>query len=157
MYVTAGSFKERRFVNIRVWSTEGPTKNGITLNSFEYTVLLPFLEESDEIGVFKLAYKQLMLDRALDLLKQNCEGCEIDAPSQLDHACITTPHSQAINALVAKNKWRLCPFDVIVKAAEIGRERRVFIQRPLEIMDVLVTALREELLDFCADYPDEQF
>lgn len=141
-------FKDRAYVNIRVWDGSYPTKMGITLNAVEWTQLCSVLNETNpELKCCIKAYADIVRDRAIENWKRQCIGCETEDPSQRAHSCLAIPTGEAVDLYVSERGAEVHVRDIIVKAAIEAQKRGVTLHKPAEYVEVVKATMMEQALD----------
>ena len=87
--VTTSIFQDRRYVNIRVFVMDQPTKQGVALGLPEWSMVTSHLIKNEELSLAKGVYEEMLTEGAAKKRRSACYGCEIEAPSQRDHLCLT--------------------------------------------------------------------
>ena len=69
-------------------------------------------------------------------MKKDCEGCQNNMPSQLDHACLIEPASLASRS-IDKLYDEINVFQFIVLLSQKAADRNVVVKRPYETFLIL--------------------
>ena len=151
--VEVSLYKSNPYLGIRVWTGEGrPTKQGVTMPSEDWKVLLSHLNTDAESEMGLEVYVDLLKSLVDTHIKTKCEGCQNSWSSQLDHDCILNQYQLAKNA-VDIEYIKVDANDFIISLAQKGKEKRTSVMRPyttyMMIRMVMEKQIKQKVLDLC--------
>lgn len=143
--VGGSSWCGERYVNIRVYVNDNPTKQGVTLSAANWFGVKSGLGFGSEAEMARQVYTGMLGEMGARAAKSKCEGCKRERPSQRDHEC-TTVTRELLSSIPPVD-----PYDFIVELAMLSRERGHRLERPLECYTACSTFLRADIeAELCA-------
>ena len=135
-----------RYINIRVYVDNNPSKQGVTLSVSQWASVKTALgmDCGGESALGREVYMKMLREMVSSRVQDRCEGCEKGWSGQKDHACLMDRH------LLREEMARLPPMDVpayVVELATLARERGHVLERPLECYNLCANFLRQDLED----------
>lgn len=148
IYVGWSELSAGWFVNIRRWTEfNRATTVGVCLSQDEWSVLKQYLTFNDEeMNLIKAAYVELLYARVNSYCRENCEGCRIADPSQMNHDCLTATTQEMLNKYLVENCWKTPRHQVILQAAKSAVKNGYALQAPKEYCVVIETMHKEDVL-----------
>lgn len=124
-------FKDKSYVHIRHWYQERPTKQGVSFLQEEWNELKTHLQEDRETSLGIKVMTQMLKGLVSDIMRNDCEGCHNDWPSQRDHDCLM---NGAVNAGICIDRAH---FDIkkqvpdfIVLLSQEAFKEKLILERP---------------------------
>ena len=145
--VTTSVFQDRRYAHIRMYVMDQPTKQGVTLGLPEWTMVTRHLVKTEELVLGMKVYDKMLVDKASENRRSTCYGCEVDAPSQRDHSCLTD--DDFFTKLIEKSAREVTgPAFTVRLAAAADKAGMLLTYSPAELFDLVETyygpSIREE-------------
>ena len=124
---TVGTFNSKPYLNIRVWWNDHPTKQGVSLNNDEWADLASQLETREEMRMGAQVLTELLREEVQKAVRDGCEGCKHDWPSQRDHDCLMEPGKTALVERSFDKVWEEVDYSkfIFLLAEEAHREKFV--------------------------------
>ena len=86
--VHTSSFNDQMYLHIRQWWKRGPCKMDVSMRILEWEEASQLMIASQELTMGIAVMVQLMVQKVKDFIRQSCEGCIRDKPSQTSHECL---------------------------------------------------------------------
>lgn len=140
--VTLSTFSGGRYVNIRVYVSDKPSKQGVTLNASNWASMQTGLGYSPEASLGRQVYTQMLKEMVTARAQAKCEGCQKNWSSQRDHECLVN------SELMGQEFPKMPPVDeftYVVELAHLARDRRHYLERPLECYSLCAHLLRDSI------------
>ena len=145
--LTLTCYKQAPYCNIRVYVADGPSKQGVTLNTTERFSVRNRLSKApgSELHLAKKAYRKLLTEAVTKAISERCVGCKESWPSQTDHECIVGRGSliHRLGDAVA-----VSIFTFQHELTQLAKERHVMLETaPSDLFDVCDNLLKPEIID----------
>ena len=127
--VHTNTYQGKGYVHIRYWWQDRPTKQGVSFLEKEWSELKSYLADSKEAGLGKAVFKQMLKERVHDILRNDCEGCIKDWPSQNDHECLQDQRSRA-ELCIERAQTKVTAIDFILLLAQAACKEKVILEMP---------------------------
>ena len=127
--VHTSSFNGKTYLHIRAWWQNRPTKNGVSFLQNEWEELKDHLTMSAESTLGISVMKQLIQKRLQDVIRDICDGCINDWPSQRDHICLVEIADTTEKA-VNKIKEDIVAKDFILLLAKEANKQDLILEIP---------------------------
>ena len=140
--VTLSPYNGGRYLNIRVYVNEKPTRQGVTLSASNWASLQTGLGFSQEASLGRQIYTKMLRDMVTMRVQAKCEGCQQNWSSQRDHQCLIN------NQLMRQEFAKLPPVDecaYVVELARLAQEKRHYLERPMECYSLCANMLRNDI------------
>ena len=135
------------FCSIRVWGEgDKPRKQGVTVGLEGWNYIKSFFNLDVEAKIARAAYVKCLEEGIQNNRKQECNGCVTNHPSQHQHACLTDPPQQLTEEAVGEANKELASWDVICEMAEMGKQKRIALEKPFDYFKMCRFFLIEELI-----------
>ena len=122
-------FKDNIYLHIRHWWQNKPTKQGVCLTQHEWSEIKSHFVQNAEVTMGITVLKKLLTKKLRAIIKENCEGCEQDYPSQTDHACLMDGENQA-TAFFQDAFAQIAPTEFIATLAKEAVKEKVILEQP---------------------------
>lgn len=150
--VTLNPYEGARFVDIRLYVDDKPSKQGVTLNGTNWASVQTALGTSAEAYLAKRTYAAMLKCLMKEKMATACEGCAGNWSSQRDHACMMNPElrTRALSELPPMNEQTF-----IVELAVAAKREGIRLERPHECYQLchhfLHEDIKSELLSSCVE------
>lgn len=141
--VSFAIFPVGRFVDLRVFASDKPTKQGVSLNEAHWRCVQTALGYSEEARLGRAVYTALLKASVVELREEQCEGCCKGWGSQKDHACTRDP--TLTRHVLATLTPVVDPYQYAVELAQRARDARHLLERPKECYDLCSNFLRADI------------
>ena len=145
--LTLNCYKQAPYCNIRVYVGDGPSKQGVTLNTTEWFSVRNRLSNppGSELHLAEKVYKKLLTEAITKAIPERCVGCKENWPSQTDHECIVGRGS-LIHRLGEDVSVSVFTFQHELML--LAKERRAMLETaPSDLFDVCDKLLKPEIID----------
>ena len=148
------SYKGQFYLHIRHWWKDHPTKMGVSFSADGWKELKSYMSESEESILGKSVAVQLLREKVSNLIREECEGCEKDWPSQRDHDCLQS-RKVAAELWINKAVSKILAIEFIKHLAEEAYKQKVILETPHQtlkrILQFHLGDIKEEVLDYFED------
>ena len=139
------TFKDKTYLHIRSWWNGRPTRTGVSMLLGDWDLLKLQLDPSDEMKLGLEVLRKMLTEGTREAMRDNCEGCVHDWPSQRDHECLMNSKSMATYTLDKLLK-DLSPAEFIsLMAAEAYKEGEVILEMPHQTLKRILSFHLDEL------------
>ena len=145
--LTLNCYKQAPYCNIRVYVGDGPSKQGVTLNTTEWFSVRNRLSNppGSELHLAEKVYKKLLTEAITKAIPERCVGCKENWPSQTDHECIVGRGS-LIHRLGEDVSVSVFTFQHELML--LAKERHAMLETaPSDLFDVCDKLLKPEIID----------
>ena len=153
--LTLTCYKQSPYCNIRVYVADGPSKQGVTLNTTEWFSVRNRLSNppGSELHLAEKVYKKLLTEAITKAIPERCVGCKENWPSQTDHECIVGRGS------LIHRLGDVVPVSIFTFQHELtllAKERHIMLETaPSDLFDVCDNLLKPEIIDVLCKADEE--
>lgn len=142
------NYQGKCYLHIRHWYNDKPTKNGVSMLKEDWNVIKASMVENPEAALGIKVVKKLLQEAVSKIIKEKCEGCVNDWPSQNDHACLQGDDMAIL--YIDKAVGKVSALQFIASLAEAATEEKLIVETPHQtfkrIMQFHIKDIKKEVL-----------
>ena len=148
--ISTSLFHNAMYIHIREWNKNMPTK-GVSFHEKDWPQLSEHFVSSDESKLAKKVMTTMMRLETKNMMKERCEGCIHEYPSQRDHDCLMNASGLAYDVMDGIN---IKPQDFILMMAQEAVNQGLVLEKPHLAFKRVKTFLMDDIKDSIveADY-----
>ena len=149
-----GQYHDQWYVHIRYWWQDRPTKRGVAIFEGQWENFTHHMIENPEFGLGRAVLKQLIKQRLSDAIRDRCDGCFNDWPSQTDHQCLMDAKATA-ELVIKEVTYKIPVYDFILMLAQEACKSKLILETPHQTFKRLRTFHASEIhAEILATYTD---
>jgi len=139
------------YLHIRYWWKDNPTKRGVAFLEKDWEELKSHMKESAETSLGVSVVKQMLRERLHDIIRSQCEGCDNNWPSQMDHDCCLMEGKTTAEFSIDKAVTKVTAIDFIMLLAQEACKRKLILEMPHQtfkrIMLFHIQEIKQEVIE----------
>ena len=108
----------------------------------EWNHICSLLQFDDETKLGVSVIKDMLTEAVSAFINKNCEGCQENLPSQIDHSCLMGTN---VNGVIDNLFDELNIFEFNIRLAKMAERKCVVLKKPKETFDLIRALKKDEL------------